>query len=102
MFIATNLPYAGRYIGDGNTTSTKCIESSGKYVLRSYYNLGNAVDKTINVGIKLTSGGGNTYPNVFIVDSDYTDAASFKTAMSGIYIYYELFFLKNISVLLVI
>lgn len=54
-----------------------------KYMLTSYYiqRSSGAIDKTISVNI---AGG------IAVLDSAYTDAASFKVAMSGVYLYYEL------------
>lgn len=54
-----------------------------KYIADTYYNVFNDVtDKTISV----TASG----QQVAVYDTAYTDAATFKTAMSGVYLLYEL------------
>jgi hypothetical protein len=47
----------------------------------------NMPDKTIDVG---NGFGASTICSCVVKDSSYTDAATFKTAMSGVYLYYEL------------
>ena len=46
-------------------------------------------DKTVNI---------NPNHTIFVVNSEYTDATSFKNAMNGVYLYYELTEEKTISV----
>lgn len=55
--------------------TTNLVVSTNKYSLSN-----SGADKTFTVGLA----------NLVIYDTDYTDAASFKTAMSGVYLVYEL------------
>lgn len=51
------------------------------YETKSQYDVVNTYDKAIGV---------NTGGSVYISNSNYTNASDFKTAMSGVYLYYEL------------
>lgn len=57
-----------------------------QYVTASKPGRGNILDKQIGTG----TGGGVSNSTIIIKDSAYTDATTFKSAMSGVYLFYEL------------
>lgn len=61
-------------------SETKAKILSSKYAVCTAYQV-----TQNNVGVAVNAGG-----NILIYDPSYTDAASFKTAMSGVMLYYEL------------
>ena len=78
-FYAT-LPVTAKVIASGQEIPNLI---NVKYIADTYYNVFNDVtDKTISV----TASG----QQVAVYDTAYTDAATFKTAMSGVYLVYEL------------
>lgn len=70
---------------DDDVGLTNCCNSKNYVIAPSTAIMNNTVDKAINVG-----GWGNNTNWIYIADTDYTDAATFKAAMSGVYLIYEL------------
>lgn len=66
----------------GEMSNIKCF----KYTTDTFANVYSEVNKTIAVAYSTTSTAGN----INIVDTAYSDAAAFKSAMSGVLLFYEL------------
>ena len=76
------------YTGSGTLSDRKA--GSTNFICSSYNNIGNVYDngmKTAGTG-SIAGGFGST--QIKVKDTRYTDAASFKTAMSGVQLVYEL------------
>lgn len=65
------------------------LKKVGRYNLICSKYVTSVATSITNIGNKEILGGGSTN-QIIIKDTDYTDAATFKTAMSGVYLVYEL------------
>lgn len=83
MFYTSNSTGALNYIkpsdNDNNVANALCL----KYILTSRNNL-------TNLTLAISPAGASNYTRIFVKDTSYTDATTFKTAMSGVYLVYEL------------
>lgn len=83
-FAAAVSPYP-KVISYNNMPNGACADYSGV----SFWNMYNAYDNVADKSFSVTNGNGSNN-SVYFKDTSYSDAASFKTAMSGVILYYEL------------